>query len=280
MTKIDGRLRKTPRIFDKSNPPKVSLVGQKFGKLTIIDWAGKSDVNVSTKRRQIVNFWLCQCDCGNPDYSPVVVETRCLKSGNTASCGCTLRKHQMAGTPLYHVWGGMIGRCTNPNNDDYPRYGGRGITVCDLWRDFESFFSDMGEPPTRAHTLDRIDNSQGYKPGNCQWATRKEQNRNRRDNRYITWQNETKTLAEWGDAPSLKTLNITSSHIAKRLRSGWSLEKAMTTPSIVGKLITFRDETMTMIEWSKRLGSPNNIVSKRLRSGWTVEAALLTPPKV
>jgi hypothetical protein len=278
MHKKDGRRRVAPRIFDTSGSPAEDLTGQKFGLLTVTGWAGRSDVNVSTRRRQFVNFWLCECECKDPDYNPITTDTRCLRSGNTSSCGCKRRKHLMTGTKVYITWSSMIGRCLNPKNDDYLNYGGRGVTVCDRWKEsFESFYGDMGDPPDGC-TLDRIDNSLGYSPENCRWATRKQQNRNRRDNRWITWNGETRLLVSWGEDPRLSSKGITAAYLARRLHSGWDLERAMTQPA--DNRVTFNGETLTMMEWSKRLGvrEGNNIVSKRLRYGWTLEDAVTIPP--
>lgn len=282
MPKRDGRYRETPRVFDKSKEPTSNLIGQRFGKLKVLEWAGKSNLrSAENPKKDVTDFWVCWCDCGNPEYNPVIVCGRWLKYGNSSSCGCKSRKHRMAGTRIYHIWSCMIGRCTNPRNDDYPGYGGRGITVCASWRNsFENFYADMGEPPTDKHTLDRRDVNGIYSPENCRWATRLQQNRNTRNNRYITWNGETKVLAEWAEDPRLVELGIDAGRLASRLYSGWTIEEAMTTPKVVnGKLITWRGETLTMMDWSRRLGASesNNVVSKRLRAGWLLEDALTTP---
>lgn len=280
MPKRDGRYRETPRVFDKSGSPTSNLIGLMFGKLKVLEWAGKSNLrSAENPKKDVTDFWVCWCDCGNPEYNPVIACGRWLKYGNTSSCGCKRRKHRMAGTRIYHIWSGMIGRCTNPQNDDYRRYGGRGITVCSNWREsFENFYADMGDPPTDKHTLDRRDVNDNYSPENCRWATRKQQNRNRRDNRPITWNGEAKLITEWAEDPRLVSLGITARGLATRLYSGWTVEEAMTTPPVVGKLITWQGETLTMMDWSRRLGtSKSNVVSKRLSAGWTLEDALTTP---
>jgi hypothetical protein len=282
MTKRDGRFREAPRVFDKSSPPKISLVGEKFGKLTITEWAGKwNTVCDPNKRGQCENFWVCFCECGDAEHNPVIAMTRWLTKGNTSSCGCNRRKHLMTNTRLYHVWSSMIARCTNPKNRSYSEYGGRGIAVCDLWRhSFKDFSADMGDPPTARHTLDRTDNDLGYDPSNCRWATSKQQNRNRRSNHWVEWRGENKTLAEWGEDPRLIALGITQAYLCERIRKGWDVERAMTEQIVAGKPITYQGETLTMMQWSKRLGAKegNNIISKRLRYGWTVEQAISTPP--
>lgn len=135
----DKRYRKEPRTFSKLVPPKVDIIGQKFGKLTVIDWAGNWNQR---------NFWACECECRNPDYNPVVTQTRCLRSGNTTSCGCTKRKHNMSKTPIYNVWQMMIKRCSDPHSQSYCNYGGRCITVCDRWKDSFGVFEELEQKPT------------------------------------------------------------------------------------------------------------------------------------
>lgn len=133
--------------------------------------------------------WRCRCDCGN------IRDVRAddLKSGNSKSCGCIQREkararfltHGQTGTQLHSVWVQMKQRCLNPNDDKYAAYGGRGITVCDAWRDsFEAFCRDMGERPP-GHSLDRINNDGNYEPGNVRWAPSSVQSRNRRDTIWV-----------------------------------------------------------------------------------------------
>jgi hypothetical protein len=100
----------------------------------------------------------------------------------------------------YRAWLNMRSRCYNPTYIHYHRYGERGIKVCNRWRNsFPNFLADMGKRPSPAHSLDRIDNDKSYSPENCQWATRKEQQRNRHDNALVEWNGEIKGMSDWAD---------------------------------------------------------------------------------
>jgi len=156
------------------------MVGFKVGKLTVIERdAHRADKNNKAQ----VAYWLCQCDCG----SKVSIAGTTLRNGTSKSCGCgkngdafTTHGHTRNNnrSAIYIVWQNMIARCTNPNNEAYYRYGGRGITVCDEWRNFENFLADMGYP-SQGMTLDRIDSNKNYTLDNCKWSSRLEQANNR-----------------------------------------------------------------------------------------------------
>lgn len=167
--------------------------------------------------------WLCQCDCGNT----TIAVAADIKSGHTKTCGCrSLRhpKHGYASTKIYKIWKSMNQRCHNPKNKSYPRYGARGIFVCDRWKEFSSFLEDMGVPE-KGLSLDRIDNDKGYSPDNCRWVNSKTQNRNRRDNNLIDFNGEVKTLAEWAEEKQMPY-----STLSYRIHRGWDVEKALLTP--------------------------------------------------
>lgn len=159
-----------------------------------------------------------------------------LTSGNTTSCGCLHREglaarnrtHGMSRTPEYEVWQAMIARCHRPGATFYELYGGRGITVCDAWREpFEAFIADVGRRPSAAHEIDRIDNDGNYEPGNVRWATRTQQARNTRRNRVLAHDGRTLTLVEW----SAET-GIAAELIRARIdRLGWSVSDALSRPS-------------------------------------------------
>ena len=127
-------------------------------------------------------------------------------------------------SPEYGSWTNMRRRCYAPKTPQFSGYGGRGITVCDEWRDsFDQFLHDMGLAPSRGHTLDRIDNDGPYSPENCRWATRKEQNNNRRDNHKIAYAGKVMTLAQWSDYLGIPCVTLRS-----RIWRGWPIERAFT----------------------------------------------------
>ena len=133
--------------------------------------------------------------------------------------------HGLSNHPLYDIWKGILRRCTNKKCKAYPRYGGRGITVCEHWRSLENFIADMSPRP-EGKSIDRIDNDGNYEPSNVRWSSAKQQANNTRSNRLHTLNGETKTLMEW-----CATLGINRSSVSKRVVvMGWSLEKALTVP--------------------------------------------------
>ena len=230
----------------------------------------------------------CVCESGIHHYS---CHMKLLRNGRTESCGCLARqctltgslvkRHDKSGTKVYDAWHGAKQRVSNPNIQSWPHYGGRGIKMCDRWfLSFEEFLKDMGEPPTAAHSLDRIDGDGDYEPNNCRWATAETQNQNRRDyNTRLTYRGKTQTQAEWS-----RELNIGQTTISQRLYSyGWSVEKALSTPAKKRKKplhLTYLGETLTSSEWIERLQTPglkNAHIRHRLDMGWTEAQALTTP---
>jgi hypothetical protein len=197
----------------------IDMTGFRSGKLVAIAKAeGRS------KKRA---YWLCQCDCGN--YR--IVMGKYLRHHEVKSCGC-LHRQQIGGhakhgharqhgiSQTYTTWAGMIQRCCNPKNPGYYKYGARGIRIARRWFRFENFLHDMGERPT-GKTIDRIDNTGDYKPGNCRWATPKEQANNSRRVRMITFKGKTQNLSDWA-----KEIGITSGTLYVRLKT-WPLERAL-----------------------------------------------------
>lgn len=183
--------------------------------------------------------WLVRCDCGVTKYVAEVP----LARGRTKSCGCRAAwfgrtnnlRHGHAGrgalTAEYAAWMAMRSRCTNPKNNSFRDYGARGIRVCERWsKSFESFLADVGRRPSPGHSIDRIDNSRGYEPGNVRWATRYQQNSNRRSNRVLTVRGRSMTLAQWAAELGVERRTLTT-----RLRLGWSVERVLTEPVNLAK---------------------------------------------
>ena len=169
------------------------MVGQKYGKLTIIERA-ENDKHGNA-------CWRCRCSCG----AEVTVVGQSLRKGNTKSCGClhdegNRTTHGMKHSKIYKTWRGIKSRCYNPNNKSFKNYGGRGITMYEPWiNDFQAFFayvSTLEHYGEDGYTLDREDNDGNYEPGNLRWADRKTQSRNRRGRRIVEYNGEKMTLAE------------------------------------------------------------------------------------
>ena len=206
-----------------------ALVGQTFNRLTVVERAG-SNKNGSA-------LWLCRCSCGGA----TTLRTADLTKGHTKSCGCLAKEtsralclkrnptrvsHGMTGTSEYQIWKNILARCRNANAPNHHNYGGRGITVCDRWLEsFENFYADMGDRPSKQHTLDRIDNDGPYSPENCRWATWDVQYRNRRQTVSITYDGETKCRKDW-----CQEYGVDESTFAQRLSRGWDVGTALKAP--------------------------------------------------
>ena len=172
---------------------------------------------------------------------------------------------------LYRTWQRMRGRCKNPNDDAYPHYGGRGISVCKRWDEsFDAFVEDMVERPGGL-TLDRKDNDGNYEPGNCRWATAKEQANNKRNSRMLTFKGRTQSLAQWTD-----DVGMAQATVYGRLARGWSTRKALTVSTLSNEptTIVFRGEEKTLREWSDLFGVKKRTILDRLRLGWNIEDAI------
>jgi len=205
-------------------PPRQQLLGRKFGRLIVV---GRVEILHGRSR------WYCNCSCGTTNFE---VTGNSLVTGNTRSCGCIHiehiiklgkqnRKHGRHNTPTYFVWRSLFGRCYIKTNTSWHNYGARNIKVCKRWHKFENFFSDMGEKPAGT-TIDRIDNTKGYEPGNCRWVTMKQNQRNRRNNRLISYNGRTQCLSAWAEE-----FEINESTLASRLDRGWTIERALTKPT-------------------------------------------------
>lgn len=190
----------------------IDLTGQRFGRLVVLGKYG------TAKNRQ--SIWKCKCDCGN--IKNVIYGS--LLSGSTKSCGCLLKengcppKHGLSRTRIYRIWNNMKKRCYNENNKDYSNYGGRGIKICNEWLDEKkgllNFYNwAMQNGYKDDLTIDRIDNNGNYEPNNCRWADNRTQSNNKRNCYYITYKNNTHTVAEWS-----KILYICESTIRERIK--------------------------------------------------------------
>lgn len=173
----------------------------------------------------------------------------------------------------------MLSRCTKPSSDSYKRYGAAGITVCERWMIFENFLSDMGERPEGC-TIDRIDGSKGYYPENCRWATAMEQQSNIKTNVVIEFRGERKHINEWA-----RYVGCDPSTIRYRLRSGWSIEEALTKDARLGnrtkktgqRLIEHNGRTQCLSAWAREFNLSISLLRLRLEKGMSVSDALTTP---
>lgn len=209
--------------------PSSELIGKVYGQLTIIEDLGV--IQIKSAKRHCVRV---RCSCGN---SKVIFLSTLMKTKNpTLSCGCLLRKitadrnrkHDLCGHPLYYIWAGMIDRCYNHNARQYDDWGGRGIFVCDKWRhDFKAFYEwALSLGWQKGLDLDRQNNNDGYSPYNCRFVVRAVSNRNKRNNVYISYNGENKTLVEWSEV-----LGIPYKRLHSRVRIlNWPTEKAFSTP--------------------------------------------------
>lgn len=210
------------------------LTGQRFGKLVARSIVGQD------KHKNVI--WLCDCDCGQTHE----VVSRALVNGHVNSCGCMghgefrskrQEKHGGSKERLYGVWGGMLNRCYDPNRTEFSNYGGRGIEVCDEWRNsyaaFRSWAYANGYDPAlpgKDCSLDRIDTDGNYEPSNCRWVTMLEQSRNKRETVWLNYRGRLITIPE-----AEEISGIAQSTIRSRLYNGWSVENALEKPARVFK---------------------------------------------
>lgn len=241
------------------------LTGGKFGRLTVVKYVGRDDNNKP--------LWECICECGKT----VTVRGYSLTSGNTKSCGCIKRelliernyRHGCSKTSEHIIWKGMNQRCHNPNDTAYPNYGGRGITVCDRWRGehgFENFLADIGKRPSKEYSIDRIDNSKGYSPDNCRWATLKQQANNKRNNILVEIDGELYTLPE-----ACEKKGLPQDRIRNRVDRGMAPEKAISELDMSNTIYLEVDGVIDSISgWAKTNGLKISTVFNRINHlGWS-----------
>lgn len=200
-------------------PKIIDITGERFSRLTVVNFIGTDKAHHKK--------WKCRCDCGNE----IDVLATNLLTGRTKSCGClrsdyakeNCTNHGETGTRLFNAWQAMIDRCQNPNHKSFNRYGGRGIKICEEWKDYVVFRSwALENGYSDELSIDRIDNNGNYEPSNCRWANWNEQNNNRSNNRILCYKGESHTVAEWSHITGIK-----SSTIYSRLYNGWCVELAL-----------------------------------------------------
>jgi hypothetical protein len=205
---------------------KIDLNGQKYERLTVVSFVGIGNKGDA--------MWLCRCDCG----TFVTVACRKLRGGSKKSCGCLSRewneknlgllqlKHGGTHTRLYSIWHSMRQRCNNVNASNYKDYGGKGVKICKEWNEFAVFREwALKNGYTDGLSIDRIDGNKDYCPENCQWATRKEQSVNRKSVILIEYGGEKLTSVDWS-----RKIGGNDGLVGRRLKMGWPIEKAITTP--------------------------------------------------
>jgi len=194
-------------------PHRLDLTGKFFGNWFVIE---KGDLGPGGEV-----YWKCRCSCGTERE----VRASGLNGGRSRDCGCKRGKHRMSKSKTYKSWDSMRQRCNNQNAPDYARYGGRGIKVCKRWqKSFQNFLADMGERP-EGKTLDRIDNSKGYKPDNCRWSTPTEQQENRRNTPKVECNGKTVLLSSLSASSGIPVKIL-----LWRLQNKWNLNRALETP--------------------------------------------------
>lgn len=242
--------------------------GDKFGRWTVVV------AESSNKNNQYMA--IMQCECGvekEVSISNVVL-------GKSKSCGCLAkeetgdraRTHGMSKTREYATWNRMWSRCTNPIVERYPIYGGRGIRVCNRWKNFENFFEDMGFIPSKLHSIGRINNDGNYEPSNCRWETPKQQRENKSSNRFITRNGESKTVSQWSDETG-----IPYSRLYQRFRLGLSIDDIFegSKDGLRIKNITLNGVTKLTTEWMKFANIPISSFYHFQRKGLSKEEIIL-----
>lgn len=268
------------------NPGHPDISGQRFGLWTALRQS-------EDRLYDGVRAHECVCDCGTTR----IVATNRLINGSTKSCGCMAlkmsaianRKHGLSKHRLQGTWRSMKERCYNPNAENYARYGGRGIAVCDRWRNsFEAFVLDNEALALPGLTLDRRNNSQGYSPENCRWISRIGQANNRDNNMVLTCNGRSQTCAQWA-----REIGMAEQVVRKRVQAGWSDEEAILTPLRPRRRpedipptpqrrdshsqITCDGRSQTYSEWADELGVDPFTLRARINAGWDDERTIRTP---
>ncbi|MEJ6485499.1 hypothetical protein N0Y54_30060 [Nostoc punctiforme UO1] len=241
----------------------IDLAGHRYGKLLV-------------KRRHRQNSksgkarWICVCECGRE----TIVASNNLRSQQVCSCGiCVRGKHNQSKSRTYKIWSSMKMRCLNPNDSSWNYYGGRGIQICERWKQsYEAFLDDMGECPSEQHSIDRIDFNGDYCPENTRWILLSEQGKNTRHNRVINAFGKSQILADW-----VRETGIANTTLRSRLNKGQHPEEALSTPVFRERLLTFDGETKSLTDWGRYAGIHPDTLSGRLSRGWSLSDALKKP---
>lgn len=196
----------------------IDLMGQTINRWQVLRRATHEETIANGKRVSGSPYWICKCSCEFGTTKLVLGKD--LRSGNSKSCRrCsnrrTSRSHGRCKTKAYRAWNSIKTRCYNPSSPTYRNYGGRGIKVCDRWlKSFEDFYSDVGDPPSDKHSLDRYPDVNGnYEPGNVRWATHAEQCNNKRTNVYVDFNGRRQTATQWA-----RELNIPAENIWRQMK--------------------------------------------------------------
>jgi len=253
------------------------LTGQRFGRLIVIK-------RVENKGKHV--RWLAKCDCGNF----IITSGRSLRSTtpgrNTRSCGClrvdiarkNSTKHGKTHTRLYRIWSNMKRRCNSEQDKDYKNYGGRGIKVCEEWKnDFIPFYNwAMSNGYRDDLTIDRIDFNGNYEPSNCRWATTEQQGNNTRINVYITYKGKTQSLKMWS-----KELKLGYWMLLSRYQDNPEITpEELFRPKVEYLNITYQGKTQSILQWCKELGYPiGTIYGRYSRNKDITPEELLRPPR-
>lgn len=252
------------------------LTGRTFNYLTVVSFS-----HFDKKKN---SYWVCRCKCGN--YK--TVRRNHLLSGGVQSCGCILKEARgllkngwkthgkwSENHRLNKIWNGMLYRCRSEKHKHYKDYGGRGISVCDEWLPENNgccnFFEWAYENGYKENlTIDRIDVNGNYCPENCRWVDMKAQQSNKRNNHYITYKGQTKTLSQWEKETGIK--------LKGRLKYGYSIEDSFELPKGYlrkAKRITYCNQTKTVSEWSELCGIPKSTLRRRYDLNWGLEKVFM-----
>lgn len=250
--------------------------GQQFGRLTVIGLDHQEEYKRKDREKEYLYFYKFQCDCGNV----CILNKKSVVRGQTQSCGCLQKEvtkermttHGKTKTKLFGIWQGIRMRCLVPKTKFYPSYGGRGITICDEWKDnFQTFYDwsiKNGYEENQKLSIDRIDNNKGYSPENCRWVTQLIQSRNTRQNVNITYNGKTQCISAWAEE-----LGIREGLLRDRVqKQKMSMEEAISKET--HKTYTYNGMTKTIKEWAEMMNLQPHNLYYRLNAGLAMKDIL------